>query len=331
MLCDVLTFTGANIRELVLKAGGPDDRQRIARMVRFPRQEAEGNTIRVEGEDAVVDKIIASIEAMVNERDSQTNETVEVAPEKHRLLIGRGGETRRNLESQFNVSIDIPKQTVTGPQRSQVKLAGQPADVAKAREHILTLTKDQESQTVQIPLKHHHAIADNGQFFRRLRNDHRVTVDHAGKRPPPKPAAATPSRGGALPLITDDAGAGDQPFSWELHDLHADAPEGEIPWIISGPSPEDVAKARTRLETALAEASKQDSTGYLILSDPRSVRLVIGPGGSEINRIRKETGTKINVPKRESQEEAIEITGTEAGCERAREIILELVNGGSSA
>lgn len=298
-------------------------------MVRFPSADAEGNTIRIEGTKEVADKIVAAIEALVNQKENQVTEIVEVAPDKHRLLIGRGGETRRNLESQFNVSIDIPRQTVTGPQRSQVKVAGPPADVEKAMEHIANITKDQEGQTIQVPLKFHHTIADNGQFFRRLRNDHRVTVDHAGQRPPQRASAPTPRRGGALPLITDDAAASNDNHSWELHSLHADAPEGDIPWVISGSSAEEVDKARARLEAALAEAGKQDTTGYLILPDPRAYRLVIGPGGTEINRIRKETGTKINVPRAQSAGEAIEITGTQEGVESARDIILGIVSGGS--
>lgn len=311
-----------------MKAGGPDDRQKLARMVRFPRADADGNTIRVEATQDVADQIVAAIQALVDQWENSTTEIMEVAPEKHRLLIGRGGDIRKGLESKFNVSLDIPKQTVTGPGRSQVKISGQPDDVSKAKEHIATIVKDQEGQTVQIPLKYHNVIADNGQFFRRLRNDHKVTVDHAGKRPPTKSAAPTPKRGGALPLITDDADTTSENHSWELHDMYADAPEGEIPWVLSGASVEDVDKARSRLEAALAEASKQDSTGYLILPDPRAYRLVIGPGGSEINRIRKETGTKITVPRNQSAGEAIEILGTQKGCEDAKDIILGIVREG---
>lgn len=327
----LLISSGANLRNIILQAGGPDDRQKQTRMVRFPRAEAEGNTIRVEGSEDVVNKIIEQIQALAMEKESQTTDIVEVAPEKHRLLIGRGGETRRQLESQFKVSIDVPRQTVTGPQRSQVKLAGQPADVAKAKEHIAGLVKDQEGETINIPLKYHHIISDNGQMFRRLRSDHRVTVDHAGQRPPPKTNAPTARRGGALPLITDDAGAGSNNVSWELHDLHSDAPEGEIPWTLSGNSAEDVQKARARIEAALAEASKHNSTGFLFLPDPSSYRMIIGPGGSEINRIRKQTGCKIQVPKAgEGSSEAIEITGSKEGCEDAKEIILGIVNAGSA-
>lgn len=316
---------GEGIRKLVIAAGGPDDKQKINRMVRFPRAEdTEGSTIRIEGPKDVADKIAAQIQELVSERDSQMTETMEVAPEKHRQLIGRGGETRRQLESKFSVSLDIPKQSVTGAARSQVKISGQPSDVEKAKAHIAELVKDQEVTTINVPQKYHHTVSDNGTLFRRLRNDHKVTVDHAGKRPPAKSNAPTPKRGGAVPLITDDADASSG-HSWELHSLYSSAPEGDIPWVLSGPSSTEIGKAKSRIEAALAEASKVDSTGFLILPDPRSYRLVIGPGGSEINRIRKQTSTKITVPGKGSEAEAIEIIGPKAGVEEAKEEILRVV------
>jgi polyribonucleotide nucleotidyltransferase len=54
-------------------------------------------------------------------------------------------------------------------------------------------------------------------------------------------------------------------------------------------------------------------------------RLVVGPGGSTINNLRKETGTKIQVPRDQAKDEAIEIVGTKEGCEKARRMILEII------
>lgn len=319
---------GSHLRGIIMQAGGPEDTRLHNRMIRFPKSDAEGNDIRVEGQKAVVDKICAAIQAVVAEHESQTTEILEVKPDKHRLLIGRGGETRKNMEQQFNVSINIPRQSETGPQRSQVRIIGQPASVENAKAHIIEVTKDLEGETVGVPRKFHHIVADNGQFFRRLRNDHKVTVDHDGKRPPPKQATPVPSRangGAATPLITDEPADTANSHSWEAHDLHGSSEEGEIPWVLSGPSLEAVQAARAKLEAAVAEASKQDTIGFLILPDPRAHRHVIGPGGSEINRIRKRTGTKIQVPRDQSGGEAIEIQGSKEGVQQAKESILEVV------
>lgn len=284
----------------------------------------------MEGQTSVVDKLCAAILAMAAEQESQTTEIAEVKPDKHRLLIGRGGETRRQLEQQFGVSINVPRQTETGPARSQVRIAGQPENVEKAKAHIMEITKEVEGETIQVPRKLHHVVSDNGQLFRRLRADHKVSIDHAGERPPPRQTMPTPSRsasgGAAMPLITDDPAAENaNNHSWELHSMHSSAEEGTIPWILAGPSEEALAAARTKVERALEEAGKQDSVGFLILPDPRAYRHVVGPGGSEINRIRKKTGTKIQVPRNQGEGEAIEIVGSKDGVQEARDVILEIV------
>lgn len=272
--------SGANIRNIVTSAGGPDNARELARMVRFPKAESDESAIRVEGPKNVVEKIVAAIKAQVSSLENQTTEILEIAPDKHRLLIGRGGETRRSLESQLNIQLDIPKQTTSGAARSQVKIIGEPAAVEKAKEHILELVKGQEGETVQVPRYLHHVISDNGQFFRQLRNQHKITVDHAGQQVPAKPAQAEAGKArkganGALPLITDDATTGADEHSWEL--IETNAPEegadlsATIPWILRGPA-ENLPKARQTLEAAIEAASKPSATGYLILPDPRSYR-----------------------------------------------------------
>ncbi|KAF2181087.1 hypothetical protein K469DRAFT_590305 [Zopfia rhizophila CBS 207.26] len=333
--------SGANIRSIVTTAGGPDNPRDLARMVRFPRADSDESSIRVEGPKAIVEKIIASIQAQVATLDSQITEIIDVSPDKHRMLIGRGGETRRNLESQFNIQLDIPKQNTSGAARSHVKITGKPSAVENAKQHILDLVKGQEGETINVPRHLHHTISDNGQFFRRLRNENKVTVDHAGHQLPPRPTQAEGGKarkganGAALPLITDDdtsAGA-EEKYSWELVDNNA--VEGDvdtsatIPWILRGPA-ENLPKAKSALEAAIEAASKPSATGYLILPDPRSYRLVVGPGGSTINSIRKKTGTKVQVPRDQAKDEAIEIVGSREGCEEARKLILEVVSRGGN-
>ncbi|KAK4693999.1 hypothetical protein P7C71_g3502, partial [Lecanoromycetidae sp. Uapishka_2] len=321
---------GANIRNIVLEAGGSDDRRDIAKTVRFPRQDSEEDTVRVEGQKVIVDKIVAAIQAFAGLRDSQTTQTIEVAPEKHRILIGRGGEARRTLESQFKIGLDIPKLSQTGAERSQVKVSGQPEDVEKAKAHILELVKDQEGQTLHVPRKYHQRISDNGQFFRRLRTDHKVTIDHAGHHPPQRSGSAPRPQtngGAAMPLITDDPDSLNHHF--EFFDDADNAEEGEIPWVLHG-SADSVAKGREILEKAIKEAKNRESQsiGYLVLPDPKTYRFIIGQGGSQINAIRKATGCKITVPRDQAPGSAIEIVGSRDGVEQARDIILDVVQNG---
>ncbi|KAL1960355.1 hypothetical protein VTO42DRAFT_8315 [Malbranchea cinnamomea] len=317
---------GANIRKIVVEAGGPD-----ARMVKFPRADSDDTTIRLEGREDIVNAVIAAIEEFVRQKEDQIVATIDVPQSQHRVLIGRGGDARRQIESQFNVILDVPKQ---GSGRTDVKVKGPSSAVEEAKAHILSLMKEQHAETVLVPRHLHHSIAENGAFFRRLRNDHQVTVDHAGEQVPPRPSP-TDSRNvvnGAntsLPLITDDPAAAMDSYLWKVVDSNPAEPSGTIPWVITG-TQENVAKAKATVEKAITTASQQSATGYLILPDPKTYRFVVGPGGSQINAIRKRTNCRIQVPKDQARGEAIEIKGSRDNLELAKDLILEAVKAGAS-
>lgn len=317
---------GSNLRELVVKAGGSDDRRELSRTIQFPSQESNGSTIKVEGRKAVVDAIIAEIEAFVNERANQVTSVVDVPREKHRVLIGRGGETRRQIESQFSVTVDIPRQ---GDDRTEIKVTGLPANVDKAKAHIESLVREQHSVTVQVPRRAHHGVSNNGQFFRRLRNEFQVTVDHAGQAVPARPTAAKvegTNGGGALPLITDEE-AGADAHSWSVVETTS-TEEGDIPWVLHG-SPENVEKAQKALAKAIEQQGQGSATGYLMLPDPRVFRHIVGHAGKKIESIRKQSGCRIHVPQSRAGNEPIEVVGSKEGVEVAKDLILEAVAEGA--
>lgn len=317
--------SGSTLREIVVAAGGSDDRRALARTIQFPKQEADGNTIKVEGRTQVVQNIIKRIQEIVAERESQVTEIVEVPIDQHRTLIGRGGDAKRQLESQFSVSIDIPRQ---GDGKTGVKISGRPENVASAKEHIAGLIKQQQGETLQIPRNAHHAVSNNGQLFRQLRNNYQVTVDHAGQSIPAKPTPSARAVEGSLPLITDDADASTDVHSWKIVSIES-GEEGDIPWILRGTA-ENVAKAKDIIQKALEQAKANDSTGYLILPDPRTYRYVIGQNGSKVKSIRNQSNCQIQVPRDQAKDEAIEITGTREGVEKAKDLILAAVREGQN-
>ncbi|KAI9826550.1 MAG: hypothetical protein M1832_006146 [Thelocarpon impressellum] len=321
---------GANIRDIVIRAGGPDDRRELAKMVKFPRQGSDESLIKVEGSKATVDKIVADIEKIIAQREKQVEETVEVPTEKHGLLIGRGGETRRSLETRFNVGIEISRLPAAEQTSPDVKVSGLPADVAKAKEHILGMVKGNEGETIQVPRQLHHVVSDNGNIFRRLRQDHKVTVDHAGHQVPEDSRSSAPrsrTNGESMPLITDKPDA--EALSWEIvhHDEGSSSESGDIPWMLRGPA-DRVGKARALVEEAVRQAQQQTSTGYLILQDPQMYRHVVGLGGAQVKAIRKQTGCKITVPRDQAQGEAIVITGERDRVSEAKEMVVEAVRSG---
>lgn len=322
---------GKTLREIVVGAGGPDDRAALARMVRFPNQDSEGDEITVQGNATVVDKIIQAIEKIVTEKENQISINVEVAPEKHRKLIGREGSIRKELEAKFKVTIDIPNRNRPGQTvSSDIKITGAEEDVEKAKEHILELVKDPEGETIMVPRYLHHSISD---IIRELYKRYRVNVNHNNEPRPPKPEDKRPQSNADLPLITDEVDSVPK-YNWDVQENIHEIDNDEYPWVLSG-SPENIAKAKADIESALEVAKKQTWIGYLDLPDPRKYRFVVGPGGAQIEKIRRETSCRINVPNKQQGSTAppegpIVIHGSKDDIEKAKGIILELINNDGS-
>lgn len=294
--------------------------------MQFPRAEEDGNKIKVEGNKAVVDKIIAAMLDVVATREAQTTTVIDVPTAQHRTLIGRGGDAKKALESQFRVSLDVPARD-SG--KTGIKISGLPTDVAAAAEHITQLTKQEEGETIMVPRQYHHAAANGGQLFHVLKREHNVTVDHAGQKLPPKPSAKKVANDAPLPLITDAQDEGEDSHTFHTVPCTPEEIEGEIPWVLRGDA-EAVAKAKAAVTAAIEQAQATTTTGYLGLPDPRLYRYVIGQGGQKVNAIRKLSGCTIDVPKSGEGREAIEICGSEEGVEKAKDLILKAVQEGAA-
>lgn len=333
---------GDNIKRMVAAAGGPDDGRERARMVQFPKADSSESSIRVEGPKELVDKICASIQSFVDQRESQVTESIEVPPARHGKLIGRGGETRKALESEFNIILAVPNTSTTGAARSIIKITGMPSEVAKAKERIASMTQEQPGETIIIPVRLHHAVADssNGNLFRNLSRNLKVTVDHAGRQRPARPEASTrPAAASSnLPLITDDAADtssqnAETNHSFDIVDATTGAgADGEetIPWVLKGADAANITKARQMIEAAMS-AAQNSVTGYLRLPDPKTYRYVIGAGGATVNGIRKQTGCDITVPPSGSRDDAIKLRGTKEAILQAKDLVIEAVMNATSS
>lgn len=323
---------GANISSLVSKAGGTGS---SAEHVKFPKATSneKSNTLTIKGTQEVVDAIIKEIQAQVSVKENEVVESVDVPTQLHRNLIGPGGANRVAFEKKFGLLMNVPKQNSN---ETGVKLTGPAENVAKAREHLTSLVNAQKAETISVPRKYHHAVAQNGATFQELRQLG-LRVDHGGAKVPPRPTAKPVSSeavtNGALPLITDQGtGAAEAQPIWELVSLNNDEP-GEITWVLSAnrqdtpPSAENIAKAKARIEALLKAAATPRFTGYLTLPDPKLHRRVIGQQGQKIESMRQATNCDIQVPKRDQRgSDAITITGSEEGVLKAKGLILEAVS-----
>lgn len=313
---------GTTIRDIVAKAGGPEDSALRTHMVRFPKAGETSNEIVLKGSKKIIDKIAKAISKIVGDADSQHTETILVAKDQVRMIIGRGGSKKSELESRYKVAIDIPRAGALDSSQVPVKVLGTEEAVAQAVVDIQKLVKVPDSETVQVPRSLHRNVADGGAFIRKLRNDFKVSVEHDGHELPKAPAQRTALSNSEKVMARIDDEQETASNSWAVIENTNSTETGDIPWILKGEASQ-IAKARKALSKAIEQAQLQTHTGYLIVPASKH-RFIVGPGGSKINAIRDESGVKIDVPKnRNSGDDTIVLKGSKEGLEKARTLIME--------
>lgn len=316
---------GANLRSMVVKAGGPGDASARAHMVRFPRPDDTSNEITLRGPAKVVEKIAKAIEKIVGDAASQHSDTVDIPNDQVPLVIGRGGSKKQELEKTHSVTIDIPR---TSPDRTAdvtVKILGTPENIEKAKADIQSLIKVTQNETISVPRRLHAAVADGGAFIRRLRSDFKVQVSHNGEKVPTLASGSSqppPPQQQSAARIDDDDQQDDSETAFVLVASATSDEAGEIPWVLRGEQA-NIERAKRAIATALAQAEQQTHTAYMTVPSSKH-RFVIGAGGAKINEIRKATGTSINVPRGQS-DDTIVMKGSKEGLEQARDLILDAI------
>lgn len=129
--------SGRTLHDIIVKAGGSETDRDFRRFIQFPPRNSESKTIVCEGDKAVVAKIVETINKMVKDFESITDETIEVPKKQHRYIVGSGGSVRRAIEDEFKVKIYVPKQD---SESDEIRINGKPENIAKAVEKIQALT-----------------------------------------------------------------------------------------------------------------------------------------------------------------------------------------------
>lgn len=317
---------GSAMRDIIAQAGETFN----SRLIQIPSAGSNDSQIKVHGKKKVVAKIIKIIQGIIDERDSQVELRVPVAPERHGAIIGPGGAIKKEIETSCKVNIFVPKQgskTSDGEIDINILVIGKQEGVELAKTKIEKLTADDFKVSLDIPKQYHSLISDHGLFIRKLRTDFNVRVDHARAHFPKDQAIKVPAEAIGEALITDENP--ENLFKWTVipdETVTNGASTETIPWRLKG-SDSDCQKAKAAIEKTLNNVKKYNSTGFLWLADPTRYRLVIGPQGSRINSIRAKSACSIFVPKSSAkrEENVITLRGDEQQLEKAKSLILESI------
>ncbi|KAK0544012.1 hypothetical protein OC846_006211 [Tilletia horrida] len=354
---------GSNIRDLVVRCGGPDDARAAARFVSFPKKSgnaAEANIVTVQGPSAIAKKIKAELEKVAGDVNSRVVCGVVVAQPQHRVLIGKGGSRKSELQSIHNVRLVFPgwdEYASTGEPVNAAELDGGSSEtiikIVGKRENCEALAKEIKEEytsvTRQITLSR--AIANKigkPQFFINLRRSHGVNVDtprDSGKEagaaaPTSEPATAsngaTTSAAAAAARIDadegDDLDSDDENGGLVFHletlaiDSAASSSSGDVTWTLSGRDGDSVNRAAKAIESAIAKAKSHSHVGRLYV-DRADVPRIVGKKGAGLAALQGETGANVEIPREGSGPEAVcIITGSEDEVLAARDRLVSIVN-----
>ena len=119
-------------------------------------------------------------------------------------------------------------------------------------------------------------------------------------------------------------------LTYEPIDLSSILSDGEEKEVTKDTS-NDSAKKEEALDTAvklikerIAKAPSATYAGYVWGADTRRFNMIVGPGGSNIKKIREAADVIINVPRKSDKvNDVVYIRGTKAGVEKAGEMVLK--------
>lgn len=147
-------------------------------------------------------------------------------------------------------------------------------------------------------MKYHHAVTQQGNLFRTLRS-FGVQVDPSvlPQKPavPPHPVASTE----AVSARIDDAGDEEPTLSvedkWQVVPNYQDAEEGEAEWSFKARDQAGLDRALKTVRDALKHAEDMTHVGFLTLADRSVFPRIVGSKGSNVTRLRNESGADITV------------------------------------
>ncbi|CAI4061088.1 hypothetical protein N7582_001794 [Saccharomyces uvarum] len=337
---------GHTLREIISNAGGEEIRNKS---VDIPNADSESQDITVQGPEKFVKKVVEEINKIVKNAENSVTKTLDIPAERKGALIGPGGMVRRQLESEFSINLFVPhKDDASG----KITITGLPENVEKAEKKILNeIIRENFDREINVPASIYEYVSERGAFIQKLRMDLFVNVRFGNTARKANKLARAPIQ---IPIenvrgSTEGENAEKTKFTVEEVGAPTSSEEGDITMrltyepvdlssILGDEEKEvkkdtsnDSAKKEEALDTAvklieerIAKAPSATYAGYVWGADTKRFNMIVGPGGSNIKKIREAADVVINVPRKsDSVNDVVYIRGTKAGVEKAGEMVLK--------
>ncbi|XP_056217860.1 vigilin-like [Falco biarmicus] len=314
----VIGKKGEKLQDLKLKT---------ATKMQIPRPDDPSNQIKISGTKEGIEKARHEILLISAEQDKRAVERLEVEKVYHPFIAGPYNKLVRELMQDTGTRIDIPPPSVN---KTEIVFTGEKEQLAQAVARVKKIYEEKKKKTTAIAVEvkksqHKYVIGPKGNSLQEILEKTGVSVEI----PPTDSSSETlilrgePEKlGQALTEVYAKAN------SFTVSSVSAPS------WLhrfIIGKKGQNLAKitqqmvhvAQEQIE-AMVKELVENSFSISVPICKQFHKNIIGKGGANIKKIRKESNTKIDLPAKNSSSETIVITGKRANCEAARHRILAI-------
>lgn len=336
----LLGRSGSNLAKLELET---------ATKISLPRQDENSDAVRITGTKEGIDKARHEIQVISDEQAKLAFERLHIKKAYHPFICGPHNEMTAAISRETGARINVPPPVVL---KDEISVAGEKEGVAKAVHRIMEIyeEKQRKCQTVSVEVsktQHKYVIGPRAVNLSEILETTGVSVEMPPLSNPSETITlrGEPDKlGAALTLvyakansvceteveaeawlhkfIIGKAGNNIRQLTEDLQKVHVEFVDDKI--VIEGP-PEQVEEARKNLEKHIAELKSRISFEDLTV-DQKFHRHIIGKSGSNINRIKAETGVQIIIPSDNENSNLIRIEGNPQGVQQAKKDLLDLVS-----
>lgn len=313
-----------------------------------PDEKTNPNVIKISGSKEGIDKARHELEAIHEEQSKLAFERLPIPAVFHPFVCGPNKINITRWTEETGAKISVP------PQKDEIVVSGEKEGVLKCKAMMMGIYEDKKRicQTVSVEVKksqHKYVVGPRYSNIAEILAKHDVSVEVPD---PSSPSETITLRGEQAKLglaLTEVYGKAnsvvfaDVPAASWLHRfiigrgganikeitecfpaVHIEFTEGADKIVVEGP-PEEVNKASEKLKAVVADLKRRMDFAEIKV-DQKFHKHIIGKSGSNISKIKKETGASIKIPNDEDNSNIIRIEGDPAGVAKAKEQLLEMAD-----
>ncbi|CAM1304348.1 HDLBP (predicted), partial [Pycnogonum litorale] len=318
--------------------------------ISIPRTDDTSDIIKIIGTKEGIDRARHEIQLISDEQAKQAMERLHIPKKFHPFVSGPHGEFVNQLANNTGARIRIPPPT---DPKEEIIVSGEKEGVAIAKNEIMKIYEEKRVKCASVAIEvkktqHKYVIGQRGNTLHEILAQTGVSVEIPPLDSPSETITLHGEQdnlGAALTLVYTKAnsvacdeveaphwlhkfiigkgGSTIREITQDLSKVHVEFTAGIDKIRIEGPR-KDVEIIKERLLEKTKDLSSKIAFEELHI-DPKYHRHIIGKNGSNVNRIKNETGVQINIPSDSARSSMVRIEGSPGGVEHAKNDLIELV------